>query len=374
MISAQPLHELCRQGVREKAFPAASFSVGTKDEVAVGCVGRFTYDETAPNVQPDSLFDLASVTKVVGTTSAAMLALDDGLLDLDKPVVDYLPEFAPGKEPTWDEGWPPEPIEPDQAPNQDDKAKVKVRDLLLHCSGLPAYSTFHRTTKTPEEARAAVLGLKLSYATGTKMVYSCMGFISLQQLLQRVTGKALDVFLKERVWDPLGMSDTMYNPPLERRSSCVPTEVDKLRGLIQGQVHDPAAFAMGGVSGNAGLFSTATDLAKFAQCMLRKGDGGGRQIFCSATVESWTTKQTDRSTRGLGWDTKSPEGSSAGSKFSMKSYGHTGFTGTTIWIDPENGIFAVLLTNRVYPTEDNPRLTAFRPRFHDAAFDLLKNG
>lgn len=354
MIQAQPLHELCRQGIRDRVFPAASFAIGNADEVSVGCVGKFTYDENAPNVQPDSLFDLASVTKVVGTTSAAMLAHDDGLLDLDKPVIELLPEFAKGGEV---------------------KSKAKVRDLLLHCSGLPAYSTFYRRTKTPDEAREAILSLPFEYDTEAKTVYSCMGFISLQILLEKLTGKPLDAFLRERLFEPLGMARTLYNPPEALKSSCVPTEDDKeiRKKLIQGEVHDPAAFAMGGVSGNAGLFSTATDLAKFCQMMLRKGDVGCRQLICAETIERWTTKQgANESTRGFGWDTKSERGSSAGTRFSMKSYGHTGFTGTTVWIDPEQAIFAVLLTNRVHPTADNQKLTPFRPRFHNLVVDVLK--
>jgi CubicO group peptidase (beta-lactamase class C family) len=197
--------------------------------------------------------------------------------------------------------------------------------------------------------------------------------ISLQQVLEAILQGPMDAFLRERLYHPLGMKDTLFNPPQNLRSRCVPTEDDKSlrKRLLQGEVHDPAAFACGGRSGNAGLFSTARDTAVFLRMMLEKGSFGGRQVLCASTVEAWTKRQAEKSTRALGWDTRSPKGSSAGSRFSLRSYGHTGYTGTSVWVDPEHRIFVALLTNRVHPTSENPRILNFRPRFHDAAFAIL---
>jgi CubicO group peptidase (beta-lactamase class C family) len=201
-----------------------------------------------------------------------------------------------------------------------------------------------------------------------------MSMITLQQVLEQIIGGPMDDFLKQRLYRPLRMNDTTFNPSEELKGRCVPTEDDKAlrKRLLQGEVHDPAAFACGGLSGNAGLFSSIEDVATYARFMLDKGASNSRQIICAKTIETWTAKQTLKGSRALGWDTKSPEGSSAGRKFSLKSFGHTGYTGTSIWIDPENGFFAVLLTNRVHPTSNNDRILKFRPRFHDAAFDLLR--
>lgn len=349
-ISAKPLIELCESGIADGAFPGAAFVVGDADESTFGFAGRHTYAPEAPEIGSESLFDMASVTKVMATTPAAMLLHDDGKLPLDDPVSTYLPAFSGG-----------------------DKDNVKVRNLLLHDSGLPAYATLTKYP-TPQEARAAVLALPLRAKPGEKTEYSCMSMITLMQVVEAIAGEPMDAFLKRRLWGPLGMSETMFNPSDAVKARCVPTEEDKsLRNrLIQGEVHDPAAWACGGTSGNAGLFSSIRDVDRYLRLMLDKGVFGGQQILCSNTIESWTKRAESKSTRGLGWDTKSRRGSSAGSKFSMHSYGHTGFTGTSVWIDPENRLYAALLTNRVYPTADNSKITAFRPKFHDLAFDLIK--
>lgn len=362
------LIDLCQKQVEVKTFPGAAFALGNSKETAFGYLGNFTYKSDSPKVSPESIYDLASLTKVMATTAAAMLLFDDEKLDLERPVAEYLPAFAGA-----------------------DKGKVTVRNLLLHDSGLPAYANLSKS-KAPEEARGAVLALKLEAKPGAKTVYSCMSMITLLQVVEKILGDfppptpssfsagaknkegAMDTFLKSRLWEPLGMKDTSYNPSEEVKARCVPTveKDEKRRREIKGEVHDPAAFYCGGLSGNAGLFSTASDVARFARLMLDKGAAGSQQIICASTIETWTKKQSDKSTRALGWDTKSPEGSSAGTKFSIKSFGHTGYTGTSLWIDPENQFFAVLLTNRVYPDDKNAAHNTFRPKFHDAAFDVLK--
>ncbi len=340
-MDLRPLVELCRTEIAARGFPGAAFALGNDRETRFGFAGRFTYDPSSPEVGSDALFDLASVTKVMATTPAAMLLFDDGKLDLDRSVQSYLPAFTGrGKE------------------------DVTVRNLLLHDSGLPAYAALSKY-KTKEEAQDAVLRLPLPAKPGEKTVYSCMGAITLQLVIERLAAQPIDRLLNERFWTPLGMKNTLFNPNPAQKSRCVPTE-----GKIQGRVHDPAAFACGGVSGNAGLFSTVGDVVGHLRFMLDKGVADGKQVICAKTIEEWTRRPSERSTRALGWDTRSEQGSSAGTKFSRRSYGHTGYTGTSVWVDPENRIFAALLTNRVHPKVTD-RILDFRPRFHDLAFDVL---
>ena len=349
-IDVSNLIGICQKQIELKTFPGAAFALGNAKETAFGYLGHFTYQPDSPKVSAEAMYDLASLTKVMATTAAAMLLFDDGKLDIDRSVAEYLPAFSGAS-----------------------KDKVIVRNLLLHDSGLPAYANLSKS-KTKEEARAAVLALKLEAKPGEKTVYSCMSMITLLQVIEKILGGPMDKFLQQRLWEPLGMKDTLYNPAPDIKSRCVPTvELDEKRNReIRGEVHDPAAYYCGGLSGNAGLFSTAPDVAIFARLMLEKGAAGSQQLICAKTIETWTKKQSEKSTRALGWDTRSPEGSSAGAKFSIRSFGHTGYTGTSLWIDPENLFFAVLLTNRVYPDDKNTAHNTFRPVFHDAAFEVLK--
>ncbi len=357
------LTKLVESAIADGAFPGAAFAVGKDDQVWFGYAGRHRYDSASPKVGPDTLWDMASCTKVVGTTPAAMLLFDDGALRLETRVQEILPGFA-----------------------GDGKSVVKVRDLLLHESGLPAYASLQSRCRTPEESRKAVLELPLQYQAGTKTVYSCMGFITLYQVIEKVAGKGIDRLLRERLFGPAGMKGACYNPTPALRKKCAPTEkldswrpkIEDERGFkrvdplyTQGEVHDPAALMVGGVSGNAGLFCTAGDVAAYLKMMLHNGKADGRQVLCARTVSEWTKRNSLRSTRGLGWDTKSPEGSSSGAKFSMASFGHTGYTGTCVWVDPEARIFATLLANRVHPTSENLKISDFRPKFHDLVYDLL---
>jgi CubicO group peptidase (beta-lactamase class C family) len=215
--------------------------------------------------------------------------------------------------------------------------------------------------------------MPLDYAPRSKTVYSDLGILLLGEVLERVTGKGLEDLANEEVLGPLGMSDTRYRPPASLRSRIAPTEVDPWRGrLVHGEVHDENAFGLGGVAPHAGLFSTARDLAAFAQMMLNGGAFGGHRLLKPETIALFT-RRADRvpgSSRALGWDTPSPP-SSAGALFSASSYGHTGFTGTSLWIDPERELFAILLTNRVHPTRENPKITELRPAFHDAVMEAI---
>ncbi len=342
---------LINKAIKDSACPGAVIAVGYQGKLLYKkAYGRYTYEKSSPEMKIETMFDLASVSKVVGTTSAAMVLYDEGKLDLDKYVKDYLPEF-----------------------NNNEKGNVTIKNLLLHNSGLPAWVPFYKTLKTREEVINAIMTMKLDNPPGKEYVYSCLGMITLQQVMERITGKGLDEFLQEKVFGPLQMKSTMYRPAKEIWSRCAPTENDDYfrMKVVQGQVHDEAAYMLGGVSGNAGLFSNVDDLSVFLQMILQKGKYGSKQIIEPSTVEMWTTKQTEQSTRGLGWDTKSAEGSSAGSLFSMNSIGHTGFTGTSVWADKDRGLFVVLLTNRVYPTRANTKLYKFRSKIHDAVVQAI---
>lgn len=343
---------LINKGLADSAYPGAVLYVGYKGSIIYkNAFGHFTYDKNAAPMKLDAMFDMASVTKVMATTTAAMLLCDEGKLQLDKKVCEYLPEFG-----------------------NNGKENVTIRNLLLHNSGLPPFKPFYQTLKTREEERAALMNMKPDYATGTQTVYSCLGMITLQQVIEKITGESMDKFLTRKVYKPIGMLRTMYNPAEAYIKDCVPTEKDDYwrMTVLQGKVHDEAAYLLGGVSGNAGLFSTGKDISIFLQMLLQKGSYNNHRYIKPETVEMWTKVQNPaNSTRGLGWDTKSPEGSSAGHLFSADSYGHTGFTGTSVWVDPERELFAVLLTNRVHPTRNNNKLSRVRSYVHDAIVEAV---
>lgn len=363
-IDVAPLVELCNVGIRDRAFPGAAFAVGTPDAVATGWAGRQLYDPRSRPIDGRTIWDLASLSKVVGTTSAALMLHEEGRLELDAPVQSYLPAF---------EG--------------EGKDKVSVRDLLLHRSGLPAYRNYVNTHSSQEAVRRSIVRERLVYPTGSRTVYSCIGFVVLQRLVESIAGTSLDRFLNERLFGPLGMRVSSYCPDRSVWPRCAPTEPPepwraKFRTkpipdsmpypFIQGEVHDPVAFCQGGVSGNAGVFASVQDMAAFGQMLVRNGQGESRQIFCADKLSQWTRRADSRSSRTLGWAVRTAS-SSSGLRFGPRSYGHTGFTGTSIWVDPDRQLFAVLLTNRVHPTASNLKITDFRIRFHDAVIDVFES-
>lgn len=335
-----------KEGLSDSVFPGAVLYVGYKGGLIYKkAFGHYNYGPNARPMTTDAMFDLASVSKVIGTTTAAMLLYDEGKLVLDKKVADYLPEFA-----------------------NHGKENITIRNLLLHNAGFPADKPFYKMYKTHDEVARDIMNTGLEYTTGSKFLYSDLSMITLQLVIEKITGMPLDQFLKKRVFEPLHMTHTMYNPPKSLRNLCVPTEIDNYWRMdtVRGTVHDENAAAMGGVAGHAGLFSTAGDLSIFMQMMLNKGHYDGKQLIKPSTVELFTSKISGQSSRGLGWDTKAPTGSSAGSLFSPESFGHTGFTGTSVWADKQRGLFVILLTNRVFPTRQNNKIIKFRPKLHDA--------
>jgi uncharacterized protein YbbC (DUF1343 family)/CubicO group peptidase (beta-lactamase class C family) len=337
--------------VAQRAFPGGVLAVG-KDGVLVHlrAFGRLTYDPEAPAVSTDTLYDLASLTKVVATTTVAMILVDEGRLDLDRPVSSYLPDFC-------DSG----------------RERVTVRHLLTHSAGLPAWAPAYRLGQGHWHYLDYIEAEGLQYEPGTQSVYSDLGVILLGEILERITGEPLDAFAKRRVFEPLGLADTGYCPDVRHQARTAPTEIDPDRGgLLQGVVHDENAYALGGVAPHAGLFSTASDLARFAQMLLAGGEYGGRRLVSAEAVALFTHRAgIPGSSRAIGWDTPSPEDSSAGAFVSPESFGHTGFTGTSLWIDPARRLFVILLTNRVHPTRDNDAIREARPAVMDAVLRAL---
>lgn len=327
----------------DSAFPGAFAVVGTRDSV-LAQYGVGTLD-WAPSPRPDenTLWDMASLTKVVGMTSAMMQLSEAAKVDLDAPVQRYIPEF--------------------RGPN---KEGVTVRHLLTHSSGLPAWRPLYKETTTPDEARALAVGTALDTLPGVRMVYSDLGAIILGQIVERVSGERLDDYLARHVFGPLGMTSTRYRPGTELLPRIAPTEFDPWRQRqIRGEVHDENAFSLGGVSGHAGLFSTGHDVVRLTRMYLNGGTLDGVRIASPETIRRFTTVQDSTfSNRALGWET--PNGSnSAGHLMKRPAFGHTGFTGTSIWVDPSRDLFVVLLTNRVNPTRQNVRINGVRTALAD---------
>jgi beta-glucosidase-like glycosyl hydrolase/CubicO group peptidase (beta-lactamase class C family) len=344
--------EVVKAAIEAGTAPGAVALVARRGKIVLErAYGRLSYDDGAAPVTKETLYDLASLTKVVVTTTLAMILYEKELLDLDAPVTSYVPEFEGGE-----------------------KDLVTVRDLLAHSGGLPWWTDLYKKFqgKPPEEARRGYLeticSLPLDYTPRTKMVYTDLGILLLGEVLERVTGKDLESLAREEIFAPLGMEDTTFRPDPSLLSRIAPTERDPWRGrVVQGEVHDENAYGLGGVAPHAGLFSTARSLARFAQMMINGGAFEGERLLNPETIALFTTRANlvPGSSRALGWDTPS-ETSSAGRLFSASSYGHTGFTGTSLWIDPERELFVILLTNRVHPTRENQKIAELRPAFHDA--------
>ncbi len=338
------------QAVQRRAFPGGVLAVGRRGLLAhLRAFGRLSYAPDSPGVREDTLYDIASLTKVVATTSMAMMLVDAGRLDLDKPVRDFIPRFLGGA-----------------------KDRVSVRHLLTHSSGLDWWAPLYTDTRGRAAFLERILAMDLVYEPGSKSLYSDLGLILLGEVLERVAGEALDDFARKRLFEPLGMRATLFRPGPELRARIAPTEDDPWRArVLQGEVHDENAHALGGVAPHAGLFSTAPDLARFAQMLLYGGVFEHQRLVSRETLERFTRRAgIPGSSRALGWDTPS-EGSSAGTLLSARAFGHTGFTGTSLWLDPERELFVLLLTNRVHPTRDNQAIREVRPAVADAVVRAL---
>jgi serine-type D-Ala-D-Ala carboxypeptidase len=350
------------------AFPAASIAVTHAGElVALKSFGHFVYESDAGTpFKPDfglsgdfdvnaaTLFDLASVTKVITTTTMAMILYERGLLELDAPIIGTIPEFLV-----------------DSCGELDPRRReITFRMLLAHSSGLPAYEKLFLAAHTQEELLRAAFTTALTADPGTLADYSDIGFIILGAALERIAQESLDIFCRREIFGPLGMTHTTFNPPAEMRAKIPPTANDTAfrKQIVQGFVQDENAFVLGGVAGHAGLFSSAEDLARFAHTMLL----GGSPILRRETISLFIRRESSPAgtSRALGWDTPSVP-SQSGKYLSPASYGHLGYTGTSLWIDPDRKLSITLLTNRTWPDCSNQAIKQIRPAFHNAIIEAL---
>jgi len=346
------LDGIISEAVARRDFPGAVMLVAHKGKIvyrkAFG-VSQWV-PETRP-LTPDMIFDLASVTKPVATATSVMLLVERGRIRLWDRVRLYVPEFTV---------WYGEKDLPGE--------EARLYNLLTHTSGLPPYTDAKEAAKKLGDPCDTADLVKLIAAipkerpVGSEFVYSCLNYITLAHIVHEVSGRTLDQFATENIFKPLGMSRTFYRPPAELLDQCVPTEVvngQPLRGIV----HDPLARLQGGVSGNAGLFSTADDLAVFAQMMLDGGSYGGVRILSPLTVARMTEifPHLEEFGRGFGWDIDTDYSTVRGDLFGPRSYGHSGYTGTSIWIDPETKTTVILLTNRVHP-DDKGDIIALRSK------------
>jgi CubicO group peptidase (beta-lactamase class C family) len=323
-----------RQEVRRGGVPGAALVLGRGGRV----VEKRGFGQLGPGlgeVEPDgTLYDLASLTKVLATTTAVMLLVEDGRMELDAPVERYLPDFTGGQ-----------------------KSRVTIRHLLTHTSGLPAGVGL--PAGPPSTAMGRLVSTPLNFRPGERVVYSDVGPVILYAAAERVAGEPLEALLRRRVFEPLGMRSTGFRP--ESCERCAPTAA-----TIRGRVHDPIAQRLGGVAGNAGLFSTAADVGRFAAMLAGGGELGGVRVLREETIRTFAARQAGAGTRALGWDTPTARGAGAGgSTLSRRSFGHTGFTGTSLWIDPDRGTWAVLLTNRTFAAGVPNRIQAVRRTVND---------
>jgi CubicO group peptidase (beta-lactamase class C family) len=342
------------RAIRDGAFPGAQVLIARDGGIVYNkAFGTLEYTAGSPKVGRETMYDLASLTKVIATTSALMKLYDEGKLALDETVTKYIPEFgANGKD------------------------KITIRNLLMHNGGLPAFKRLYLTVKTPAELLDSVYKTELVYRPGDSTVYSDFDFIVLGKVIEKITSEPLNEYVSKAFFTPLMLDRTMFTPQQDLWSDIAPTEYDSVlrKGIVRGTVHDENAYALGGVSGHAGLFSDASDLAVIMQMLLNGGSYAGRQYIKPGTITLFTTKQDTRSTRAFGWDTKTMNGySTAGTLFSGQSFGHTGFTGTSIWADPTRDLFVIFLTNRVNPTRANTKISKVRPALHDAVINAMKS-
>jgi CubicO group peptidase (beta-lactamase class C family) len=337
------------RAVRARAFPAAVIEVGTgAAPLWHESFGRLWWDVAAPVTPPDAVFDLASLTKVLATSLLVMRRVEAGTLDLDGPVADTLANWV-----------------------GDDRARVTIRDLLSHCSGLPAYLPLYRQYRGGQAYAAAIGRTPLDYAPRSTAVYSDLGFILLGLILEREGPLPHQFEALKTMLSPAG--DLRYHPPAEWMPRTAPTQQNAWRNrLLRGEVDDDNAWALGGAAGHAGLFGTASAVGDSARHLLQVLEGRAGAIG-RRTLEECVARRDEipGSSRALGWDTMLPT-SSCGRLMSTRAFGHTGFTGTSLWIDPDEGVYVVLLTNRTHPTASNELIKEVRPAVHDAVMRAVR--
>ncbi|MDW8019446.1 MAG: serine hydrolase [Chloroherpetonaceae bacterium] len=340
------------EAIKDSAFPSAVVAVMQNGRVLFHeAFGHLTYDTLSPRADTNTIYDLASVTKVLATTLSIMRLYDEGKLSLMDPVAKFIPEFAThGKE------------------------KILLRNLLIHDSGLIAFRRYSQFCPNADSALRHIFSDTLIKPVGDSTIYSDLNFILLGEIVRRITGKRLDAYFAETFAQPLGLRNTFFNPPDSVLYRVAPTEPDCTWKLPfkRPLVHDPNAALFGGVSGHAGLFSTASDILIVMRMIMNGGKQNEKVFIKPETVRLFTTRDTVHRIRALGWDVRTAsENTSTGKYFSMQSYGHLGFTGTSVWVDPTRNLCVVFLTNRVYPTSANNKIRAVRRLLHDAVIESL---
>jgi CubicO group peptidase (beta-lactamase class C family) len=341
------LDSIAARGVRNGAAPGMSVAVGRYGRLVHSRgYGAVDWVPGAGRVTDSTIYDLASLTKTVATATAAMILEEEGKLDIGKPVRTYVPELKAR-----------------------DKAAITIRMLLTHSAGFEAGASLYAKAHNRAQFLKLINSRKLVYKPGARTVYSDWDMVLLQAAIERISGMTLDTFVAQRVFGPLSMHDTRFRPDTAGaalKSRLAPTSVDPARGgLLRGIVNDANAWALGGVAGHAGLFSSARDLAEYGEMLLNGGSYGGVRVLQSETIARWTARQSPGSSRALAWDTPARD-ASAGQYFSTRSFGHTGYTGTSLWIDPERSVFVVLLMNRINSRGSNERHLAVRREVADA--------
>lgn len=357
-------YRVLEDAIAAHAFPGCAFGVLASGEtLLLDGLGRFTYESDAPAVTSHTIYDLASLTKVMATTGIAMRLCQRGQLDLDTPLGEVLPEFILGRDPA------------------ERRRHLRLRHLLAHSSGLPGYVELFRTASTPTALMRACLALPLEAEPGMRVEYSDPGFILLGKALEVLTRVRLAHLFRRHLLHPLGLRSTGFRPPLAARPFIPPTEEDATfrNRRIQGEVQDENAYVLKGVAGHAGLFSSVPDVLRFAAAILDSAtrhshDGAIDPIegaFAPHVLEAFAHRQPpDGSSRALGWDTPS-QNSSAGRRFSQHSIGHLGYSGCSLWIDLDAAVAVVLLTNRTWPDRKSQLIREVRPLFHDAVREAL---
>ncbi len=352
------VEKIVHDALEKRVFPSANIIIANNSKILFeNAYGTLSYDDKTPT-QHDTIYDCASLTKVIVTTSIMMKLYEEGKYKLEDPIIKYIPEL-----------------------NNNDKEDITILNILIHNSGLRACTSFHEICKERKEVLEYIYNSKKDYETGTKTVYSDYGFILIGELVERLTGEKLDVYAQKHLFDPLQMTQSWYKPSEDLLPRIAPTEVDDYwrMKVVRGTVHDETCDILGGVTGHAGLFSIAKDVYKYFNMLLNNGvyhdkDGKECRLLKEETVKLFTTCWTEginyENTRALGFDTKPnpPDwGPQCGYKFSKNSFGHTGFTGTSAWADKEKNIIVIALTNAVHPSRHVNRraLFDFRTTIHD---------
>jgi CubicO group peptidase (beta-lactamase class C family) len=336
--------------VADRAFPGAYVVIGdSRGVLAEFGAGHLDWKKS-PGPSRESVWDLASLTKIIATTTALAQLIERGAVSLDAPAQRYLPD------------WVGAGLE-----------SVTVRHLLTHASGLPSFRPYDSQTHNPDSLATLLFTTQLERRAGERMVYSDIGAFVMGRIIERVSGQRIDAYVAQHIAGPLRLRETRFNPPPSWRKRIAPTEFDSLRGgLVHGAVHDERAYYLGGVAAHAGLFGSGRDLARFATMMLRGGTLDGARILRPETIAAFTAyADSTFSNRALGWQ-KPAESAWAGRYLSSRAYGHTGFTGTSIAIDPELDLYIILLSNRVNPTRNNPKITDVRRRLADAVVSTVR--